>query len=179
MGDFLAKVIDILEFLWPLDRVDQWEEAGYYRFGRFVKVRGPGVYFRFWWFERHITFSVVPTIVSTPRLDITLRDGTQLSLTASATCRVVDLAQALNTIDQFQETTQEAIAAVLADKIASVDASRLLPEGRGRLLSDLTKWVNEETIEFGVESKKVRFTTFVLKPRMWRMLNDMQGAVSW
>jgi hypothetical protein len=123
--------------------------------------------------------SVVPAIISTPRLDITLQNDVLASFRASATVEVVDYDLAVNSVDSFTETMQELLSAVLADRLAGVDPERLRPAGRTRLLSDLTRWVNEESERFGIRSSKVRFTTFVLGVRSLRLLQEVGNEPTW
>jgi hypothetical protein len=53
-----------------------------------------------------------------------------------------------------------------------VDPDRLSPERRGRLLGDLTRWVNEEIEPWGMTSDRVRFVTFVRNARTLRLMQD-------
>jgi regulator of protease activity HflC (stomatin/prohibitin superfamily) len=179
MGDFLKLFLDSIQYLWPLRRVEQWENGAYYIGGRYWKTVGPGIWPIVPWFTEVKSRSVVPGIVRANRQDIGLKDGTWLSFSASAVMRITDLAFALNSIDQYEETAQETLEAVLADKLSQVDADRLAPEKRGRLLADLTRWVNEEVSPFGIEVQKVRFVTFIHKPRIFRLLGDTQAYNSW
>jgi regulator of protease activity HflC (stomatin/prohibitin superfamily) len=176
MGDFLRVILDSIQYLWPFRLVKPWERGGYYVFGRFWRVVPPGVFPVIPWFTEVMTISVVPAIVETTRQDITLQDGkTVLSFAASAVVQVVDFNLAVNTIDNFHQTTQELIRAVLAEKLAQVDAERLAPEKRGRLLADLRRWIDEEARTFGVEVQKLRFPTFILNARTYRLLQDTQS----
>jgi regulator of protease activity HflC (stomatin/prohibitin superfamily) len=179
MGDFLRLLLDSIQFLWPFRKVEQWERGQYYIFGKAMWVVGPGVWPLIPWFMEVRERSTVPGIVRGNRQDITLRDGSWLSFSASAIVRVADLNLALNTVDQYDETVQELLEAVLADKLAQVEVSRLAPEKVNRLLADLTRWVADEAAAFGVEVHRVRFVTFVHKPRIFRLLGDTQAFNSW
>lgn len=179
MSDLLRVLGEWIAFLWPLRKVIQWDRGLLYRNGRFRRELGPGVYPILPWFHEIRMFSVVPGIVQTPRLDLTLSDGKMVTLQASATVRVVDLAKAVNTVDAYMETTQELITAVLAEKVAEVAADRLSPEKRGRLLGDLRRWVAEAAAEYGVEVSKLRFTTLVMNPRPFRLLGDTAAVAPW
>ena len=179
MGDFLRMVLDSIQFIWPLRIVQEWERGGYYLRGRWWREVGPGLYAVLPWFTEVRCISVVPAIVSTGRQDITLSDGTLLSFTASATVRVVNLNLAVNSVDSYTETTQELVSAVLADKLAEVDASRFTPEKRSRLLADLRRWVAPEAATFGVEITQLRFTTFVTNARTFRLMQDTPNVITW
>lgn len=179
MGDFLRLLGEWLKFLWPLEKVNQWERGLRYRFGRFVRELEPGIYWATPWFGEIKTESVVEGIVQTPRLDITAQDGTMVTFQASAIVRVVDLPRAVNTVDAYMETTQERITALLATKLAEVDADRLQPAKRARLLSDLRRWVATAAEKYGVEVSELSFTTFVLNPRPYRLLGDNAQVAPW
>lgn len=178
MGDFLRVILDSIQFLWPFRIIKAWESGNYYVFGRYWRTLGPGCYPVVPWFTDVHEVPVVPAIVETARQDITLKDGTVLSFSASAWACVVDVNLAVNTVDDYHQTTQELIRAVLADKLAEVAAERLRPEGRGRLLSDLRRWVDEEARQFGIEISKLRFTSFVTNARTFRLLQD-SGVAPW
>lgn len=177
MSDFLRLIGEWIEFLWPFERVQQWEGGLRYRFGRYVRELSPGVYWRTPWFAKVITESVVPGAMHTPRIDITLKDGTLVSLQATAIWQVVDLPKAINTVEVHRTTTMALITAVIAEKLSEIDAERITPEKRGRLLGDLRRWVGTEVAEFGIEVTKLRFTTFVMKPKAIRLLGDHADIV--
>jgi len=99
-----------------------------------------------------------------------------VTLPTSASVRVVDLRKAYNTVDACMETTQERITAIVATKLAEVDAAPLAPEKRGRLLTDLRKWVDADTQKYGVETSDLCFTAFLVNPP-FRFLDD-NAAVS-
>lgn len=170
--DFFGRLLDSIEYLWPFRIVEQWETGGYYICGRFWKTVEPGCYPIVPFFMAVIPTTTVPYMTVTPRLDLTLLDGTSVSIVASAWARVTDYNLAVNTVESHEHTTAELLQSVLADRIAQVDASRLEPEKRGRLLSDLTRWAAEEAATFGVEISRVRFSTFVLRAKTYRLLQD-------
>lgn len=176
LTDFLRLLIETINFLWPLHIVAHWERSGRYRFGHFRGDVGPGLYFKIPWFVSFVDVSVVPEPFTTGRMDITLQDRSTLSFDATATMRVVDIDKALNEIDRYGTSSTLTVAAVLATKLAEVDAERLAPDKRKRLLSDLRKWINEDTHKFGVECLDVAFNSFVLNVRTFRLLTDASAA---
>lgn len=179
MADFLRLVLDAIQFVWPFRIVQQWQRGGYYVFGRWWREVGPGLYPILPWFTELREESIVPAVVSTGRQDITLQDGTLLSFSASATVRVFDINLAINSVDSYTETTQELIAAILAEKLAEVDAVRITPDKRGRLISDLRRWVDTEARVFGVEVSKLRFNSFVTNIPVLRLLQDTGNSLTW
>lgn len=178
MSDFFRLIGEWLQFLWPLRKVNQWERGLLYRWGRFKRELKPGIYWLVPWFHEIKAESVVRGVVQTPRIDITLRNGSLLTVQAAASVRVTNLERAVNAVDAYMETTQEDITAVLAEKLADVDAGRLEPAKRKALMNDLKRWTQEE-VDYGIEIDKLRFTTFVLNPRPFRLMGDNVTAAPW
>lgn len=179
MSELLRLVLDSLAYLWPFRLVKTGELGGYYIFGKFWRTVTPGKpYPVIPWFMDVRCYADVPAIFSTPRLDLTLADGTLLSCVVTATGQMVDYNRAINTVDSYTETMIELVSAVSAHRIAECQKERLLPGARGRFLSDLTRWINAESIEWGIQVSKVRFQTFVFNPRTFRLMQDA-GVAPW
>lgn len=180
MGELLNVLIQIFQFVWPFRPVEHWERGVVYLFGKYWRMVGPGRWPVVPFFMDVRAVSVVPAILATPLLTITLKDGRTLTFSAAATVYVEDPAQALNAIDDFQTTTQELLGARIAEKLAEVDAARLDTGARKRLLSDLTRWLDEETILYGVRVTTLRFTNFAVNLKSYRLLMDASlPATNW
>lgn len=180
MTEFLRLVGEWIEFLWPFRRVRRYERALYTAWGgRFQWEVGPGIWPIIPWFTEVNEVSIAKGVLATPRIDITLQDGRLLSCGCSAVVRVVNLDLAVNAVDSYMESAQEMLHAVVADKLSDVAATRLEPEGRRRLITDLRRWVNEQAQGFGLEFDQLRFTTWVTNPRTYRVLSDKADAAPW
>lgn len=171
--NFLETLLGFLEKLWPFQVVDQWERGVFYVCGRALKrVLKPGVYPYIPFFMRIDTAPVVPSLVSSPLLTVTLTDKNTLSFSVTAQVRVVDAWKAINEIDDYEESVSELISSTVAEKLAEVDAARLDPEKRKRLVSDLVRWVNGETEQYGLRVDAIRFTNFAINLRSYRLMMD-------
>lgn len=179
MGDFLRLILDSIKYLWPFRIVQEWERGGYYIGGRWWREVGPGLKVVVPFFTEVIEASCATAIVPCSREDITMTDGSTLSFSATATVRVVDVYKALNAVEHYHESTQELIGAFLAENLAEVDPERLAPNKRKRLFNDLQRTLSTEAAEFGVEVSKLRFTSFVMNVRTYRLLIDQGGAGAW
>jgi regulator of protease activity HflC (stomatin/prohibitin superfamily) len=179
MGDFVKLILDSLSYLWPFRIVRAWERAGYLVCGKWWREMGPGLKVVIPFFTTVHEVSVAEAICGTNRIDVSLSDGRTLSFQASCTARVVDVKRAICSVDEYQTTTQELLAAVLADKLADVDPERLSPQKRGRLFADLRRWVAEEALAYGIEVSRVRFTSFVIAARTYRLIIDQSSAAVW
>ena|SRR5690242_6199837 len=179
MTDLIRLILDTIQFIWPFHRVEKWERALYIVCGRWMFEVGPGVYPVLWWFCTLHQVGIAEAPCGTHRLDITLRDGKLVSLEAVAMARVIDVTKAVCDVEHYANSTAQILAAVCADRLAEVDAERMEPDKRSRLLSDLTRWVNKETEVFGVSVREVRFTSLVLNLRANRFLVDQSTAAIW
>lgn len=179
MGEAFAQIVEFIKMLWPLRIVRQWERAGFMVCGKWKREVGPGLYCVLPWFMDVHEISVAEAICGTPRLDITLKDRSTLSFSASATVQVVDVSKAVVGVDEYKETIRELLAAVLAERLADVDAERLAPDKRGRLMSDLRKWVADAAEPYGVEVKRVVFTSFLQNAKAHRLIIDQASPAQW
>lgn len=180
ISEIIQLIVSVIEFIWPFHIVEQWEKGRFYCFGRcYFGELGPGLYPILPWFTRIINVDVVPSIIGTGRQDITLRDDRTLSFAATATVKVIDVDLALNSVDQYKETTRELMASFLAQELAEADADRLTPDKRPRLFTTLEQRLAKETAKFGVELTNLRFTSFVIDARTYRLLTDSAGAPRW
>lgn len=179
IAELIGIVVQIVQLLWPFHIVAEWEKGNYYVFGRYWKTVKPGLYPILPWFFRIVDVSKARGVVGTGRHDIQTSDGGTLTYAATAPIYVVDPAKAINDVDTYKESAQEIFMSVLSEKLADVDAGRLAPESRGRLVADLRMWANREGAEFGVEFGRVRFTDFVRNARMIRLLMDNNSVTNW
>lgn len=185
MGELFRIVLDSIAYLWPFRIVRQSEDAGYYIGGRLMWRLSAyrwnkGIYVVVPFFCQIRELPNVPGMIRTARLDLTLKDGTMLTVGASAWARVVDFTLAMEGVDDYRETAEEAFAAVIAERLAEIDAEKVTAgEKREGLLRNLTKLVNKETMAFGVEVTNVRFTTFALNVRTYRLMQDIANVGSW
>lgn len=175
MNDLLQTLIAVLQYSWPFRAVESWERGVYFVFGYRWRVVGPGRWPIVPFFMDVRPVSIVPAVLGTPLLTITLRDGRTLTFSAAATVCVTDAWKAFE-VDDYDETTRELVGARLAEKLAEVDAARVDPDNRRRLMGDLIRWLNDETKEYGVAVRALRFTNFSVNLRTYRILTDTAVA---
>ncbi len=179
MTDLARFLIELLQTLWPLRQVDQWESGVRFWLGRTVGIVGPGFYWVIPYFGDVKPVSVVPAVLSTPLLTITLVDGKTCTYSLSAVLKVVDAELALCAVDDYTETSQELLTSIPAAALAEVAAERLEPDSRGRLIAALRKQVNTELKEYGLEVSSLRFTNFALNLKTIRLLSGAGEVTNW
>lgn len=172
-ADLVSAIVQVVQFIWPLRIVNQWERGLYTIFGRIKWEVGPGIYPVVPWFcEVH----EIPTswdYVESGRLDLTLKDGRLLSCEAIAKMRVVELQKAWVAFHDYEVDRRKMLKAVVSELLQEADPERFEPGRRGRLLgSSLLKAVQDGAAPIGVECESVRVTTFVLGARTYRLLTE-------
>ena len=176
LSDFLHTLLDFISYLWPLVIVKRWENGLFLVRGKVWRVVPPGLYFRFPWFMECHMVSLAWSPVVTGRHDITTKDDRTLSFEAQSFVRVVDVEKSAVVVHDYETAMTSLLSSVLTERLAEVEPDRLAPDKRGRLNTSLTAWVEREAAEFGVEVKWVRFTSFVVAPRVYRLLTESKGA---
>lgn len=172
MAELLRVLIDVMEFLWPHKKVMEWERGILYWNGRFNRVVGPGGYWCLWWFEDLKTILMVPDPRTTPVMDVTLRNGDILTVSATVVLVTRSAAKAMNLVAKHDESGLETAGAILCDTLADLDGQRLEPERRRGLIKTCLKAINGELEEYGMEALSLRFNTFVRAHRTYRLLTS-------
>jgi regulator of protease activity HflC (stomatin/prohibitin superfamily) len=176
---WIQALLDFIGKFWPLVIVEQWERGGYYVGGKWWKEVGPGIKVVMPWFTHVESVTIVPALVDAGRQDITLRDGSNLSFSATATLCVVDVNKALNSIDQYHEACRELIGSYLAEKLSTLPIEKFDPDKRSTTMRQLRDGLHNEAAEFGIEVTKLRFTSFVRNLRTYRLLVDQDHPALW
>lgn len=193
--DKLWQVItESVKYLWPFVIVHQWELGIYTVFGRYVqpwrimgfrlrhalpKVLKPGLYIRIPFFTQLKEVTIAWDFVESGRLDVTLRDDRALTFEFTALARIVDPELAYFGFHDFEADLKKALRAAVADFLMSEDTERFLPERRGRLLGkSLLLAAQKAAAKVGHEVEEVSVVTFVLQPRIFRLLQDAPTAAA-
>lgn len=181
MGDFLRILLDSISYLWPFRIVAQYERGVYTVCGRRVaiprRLGGPDAKCGVPWpiipfFTDVKTVTVVRSTLTTPLQTITCQDGGTLTFSASAQVEVEDANLAFNAVHDWEETTAEDVAAVLAEKLAAVPVAKLEPDARARLIGDCRRALTAQVRDYGITILSLRFNNFVRNIRVFRIFND-------
>lgn len=177
ISEIVQLLVSVIEFIWPFKIVHQWERGRFYCFGRmyFGELK-PGLYFFIPWFMRIIEVEDAYVPITTPRQDITIKDGRLLSFAAAAQLRVADSDLAINSVEHYHDSAKTLMASFLAQEMVEADPDRFAPDRRKRLFTSLEQRLATEAAKFGVELRDLSFTSFVLAPRAYRLLSDMNAA---
>jgi regulator of protease activity HflC (stomatin/prohibitin superfamily) len=151
-----------LYVLFALKIADQWEKAIVLRFGRFVGLRGPGI---FW---------VVPVVDRVPnwidhRVMVTpfsaektlTKDTVPVDVDAVLFWLVWDAEKAALEVEDYQVAIAWAAQTALREVIGQMDLADILV-GRARMDRDLQKIIDERTTPWGVTVQSVEIRDIVI-----------------
>lgn len=189
LNELWQLVVSSIEFLWPFKIVHEWERALYIANGHVVipwrwvamdrdlrtpmesKELQPGLYFRLPFFTDVHCVAVSWNYVDSKRLDLTLKDGRTASFEAVAKVRTVDVVAAYVGYYDFDIDIVAAFRAAISETLVEAEPERFDAGKRGRLLgTSLLRATREAIGPIGHECESVQVTTFVLQPKVFRLL---------
>jgi regulator of protease activity HflC (stomatin/prohibitin superfamily) len=151
-----------LIILWAIKVADQWEKAVVLRLGRFVGLRGPGL---FWilpvvdripvWIDHRVMvtpFSAEKTLT---------KDTVPVDVDAVLFWLVWDAEKAALEVEDYQIAIAWAAQTALREVIGQMDLADILV-GRGRMDRDLQKIIDERTTPWGVTVQSVEIRDIVI-----------------
>ena len=172
MNQLWELVKESIAYLWPFRLVMEWERGAYYICGHYWRTVKPGLKIIIPFFTHLEVEGIVPAVFVTPMQSITTKDGGTLTFSAAITVVIEDIGKATNNVLNWDETTMELTSAILAEKLAEVDAGKLDPENRGRLVGSCLTRLRSELSPYGVRVEALRFNNFVRNMKVYRLFND-------
>ncbi len=151
-----------LYLLFALKVADQWEKAVVLRFGRFIGLRGPGVFWMIPIVDR-IPVWIDHRVMVTPfRAEKTLtKDTVPVDVDAVLFWLVWDAEKAALEVEDYRVAIAWAAQTALREVIGQMDLADILV-GRARMDQDLQKIIDERTTPWGVTVQSVEIRDIVI-----------------
>ncbi|HWA83332.1 MAG TPA: SPFH domain-containing protein [Fimbriimonadaceae bacterium] len=153
----------------------QWEKALVFRFGKYVRTSGPGIYFLTPLVEqsKHVDMRIITMDI--PRQEAITRDNVPVAIDAVLFMRVVKPDQAvINVQDYFQAITQFARSA-LRDVIGGRTLDDLLAE-REAIGAQIATLTDKETEHWGLAVDGIRIQDILLPEDLKRVMSRQAAA---
>jgi regulator of protease activity HflC (stomatin/prohibitin superfamily) len=160
-----------LYLLFALKIADQWEKAVVLRFGRFIGLRGPGL-FRIVPIVDRVSIWIDHRVIVTPfSAEKTLtKDTVPVDVDAVLFWMVWDAEKAALEVEDYQVAIAWAAQTALREVIGQMDLADILV-GRARMDQDLQKIIDERTTPWGVTVQSVEIRDVVIP-------QDLENAMS-
>ncbi len=160
-----------LYLLFALKVADQWEKAVVLRFGRFIGLRGPGL-FRIVPIVDKVTIWIDHRVIVTPfSAEKTLtKDTVPVDVDAVLFWMVWDAEKAALEVEDYQVAIAWAAQTALREVIGQMSLADILV-GRARMDKELQKIIDERTTPWGVTVQSVEIRDVVIP-------QDLENAMS-
>lgn len=177
MTELVRLILDAFRWFNPFVMIHTGVSGIRFRFGRAVRVVGPGLHWATPGISEIAKVSLAQFPALTRRHDVTLIDGKILSFSATATFQVSDPVRAYCRLDDYKHSVEEVIARVLSDELAEVEPEKFDPaRGKRRnLVERLRKALDVACEPYGVQVVNLGLTDFVIGVRTVRLLVDRAG----
>ena len=143
---------------------NQWERAIVLRLGRFLAMRGPGLFFLIPVVDTIAYWIDIRVITSSFKTEKTLtRDTVPVDVDAVLFWKVVDPKKAALDVADYQSAINWAAQTALRDVIGKTVLADML-EGRERISDDLRKIIDERTEPWGVNVISVEIKDVLIPP---------------
>jgi regulator of protease activity HflC (stomatin/prohibitin superfamily) len=153
----------------------QWEKALVFRFGRFSKVTGPGI---FTILPLVDSFRIVDTRILTldiPRQEAITKDNVPVSLDGVIFLRVSDPADAVIRVQNYQHAIRQYAQTALRDVVGGATLDEILAE-REELGHRIEQMVSSEVEGWGLEVAAIRIQDILLPEDLKRVMARQAAA---
>jgi regulator of protease activity HflC (stomatin/prohibitin superfamily) len=153
----------------------QWEKALIFRFGRFLSVKGPGI---FWAIPLVDNVRMVDTRILTldiPRQEAITKDNVPVSLDGVIFMRVSDPADAVVQVQNYQHAIRQYAQTALRDVVGAATLDEILAD-REALGHRIEVMVESEIQGWGLEVAAIRLQDLVLPEDLKRVMARQASA---
>ena len=147
----------------------EWEEAIILRFGKFQRLVGPGLFFKWPFFESFLKQDKRIVTLDVSRQEVMTKDNISVSIDAVVFVKVVNTKDSLINIRNLWESVMKQAQTTMRDVVGSVELDELLTR-REEIAERIGKVVEEETQDWGVDIISVKLQNVELPEDMKRVI---------
>ena len=176
MFGFIGIIFLVIYFLSGIRIVKEWERAPVLRLGRYVGLKGPGIFFILPGIDK------IPQIISTRiqtysfRSEQSLtRDNVPVSIDAVLFFRVVDVEKTILEVEQYNAATQWVAQTTLREVTGQVELDEVLAD-REKIAHHMQELVDAKTEEWGIKIISVEIRDVVVPGRLQEAISRQAEA---
>lgn len=147
----------------------EWEEAIILRFGKFQRLVGPGIFFKWPFFETFLKQDKRIVALDVSRQEVMTKDNISVSIDAVVFVRVTNTKDSLINIRNLWDSVMKHAQTTMRDVVGNVELDELLTR-REEIAEKIEKVVEEETQGWGVEIISVKLQNVELPEDMKRVI---------
>ncbi len=147
----------------------QWQEAIILRFGRFIRLVGPGIFYKWPWIERFLRQDIRIQTLDVMKQEVMTRDNISLMVDAVVFLKIINTPKSLINILNVKLSTVQYSQTTMRDVIGNVELDELLAQ-RDQIADRIKTIVDKETEEWGVDILSVNLQNIELPDDMKRVI---------
>ncbi len=147
----------------------QWQEAIVLRFGKFTRLVGPGIFFKWPGAEKFLRQDVRIQNLDVMKQELMTRDNISLMVDAVVFMKVVNVPKSLINIQDVRTSTVQYAQTTMRDVIGNVELDDLLAK-RDQIADRIKLIVDKETEDWGVDIISVNLQNIELPTDMKRVI---------
>lgn len=165
---------ELIEFVWPIHRVEPWERGLIIFFGRWIVEVGPGIYPLVWWLMQMHQVNMQPETVPLGTVEtVTNRDGRTITYGANIDLQCIHARLAYLGANGHEEKAKRDAWGVVANTLADLRGDRLDPDGQKSLRRTCLREINAMIGVYGMRANELAFITYVGNMRNMRLFTGV------
>jgi len=162
---FVCSVLGITGL--KIDR--EYERAVIFRLGRFIGIRGPGVYVVFPFVEERAKVDIRTKTVDIAPQEAVTADGVTIKVNTVLYYRVIDGGKAINRVENYQSAVYQAAMTTLRNVVGQSYLDDIL-KNRDKVNQTVQNIVDEITEPWGIEIERVEMKDVEIPTSMQRAM---------
>ncbi len=155
--------------------VQEYERGVIFRLGRFIGVKGPGLFFIIPIVDRMVKVDLRVVTLDVPSQEAITRDNVTVKVNAVAYFRVVDPAAAIINVENYRRATSQIAQTTLRNVIGQSELDEILAH-REKINAELRRIIDEATEPWGIRVEIVEIKDVELPPGMQRAMAKQAEA---
>ena len=147
----------------------QWQEAIVLRFGKFIRLVGPGIFFKWPFIERFLRQDIRIQTLDVSKQEVMTKDNISLMADAVVFMKVNSTPKSLMNIIDVKLSVRQYSQTTMRDVIGNVELDGLLAR-RDEIADQIKKIVDRETEDWGVDILSVNLQNIELPEDMKRVI---------
>jgi regulator of protease activity HflC (stomatin/prohibitin superfamily) len=173
---FLVVYVVILVLLVSSVKImREYERAVLFHFGRFRKVKGPGLILVIPLIQQIVRVDLRVVVMEVPTQDVISKDNVSMKVDAVLYFRVVDAEKAIIQVEHFLPATNMLAQTTLRSVLGEHELDEMLSE-RNKLNADVQTIVDSQTEAWGIKVSNVEIRTVELTENMIRAIAKQAEA---
>lgn len=173
---YLSLFILVIAFFAAAVRiVPEYERAVVYVFGRYWKIKGPGLILIVPVVQTMFRIDIRTIVLDVPSQDVISKDNVSVTVSAVVYFRIVTPEKAINNVRNYHEATSQLAQTTLRSVLGKHELDTMLAE-RERLNVDLRQVLDEQTENWGVKVSNVELKAIDLNENMVRAMAKQAEA---